>query len=377
MINDRLVWFLESNGLISEYQSGFRRQRSTADNLVRLEAFIRDGFVNNEHIVAVFFDLEKAYDTTWKYGIMKDLHDLGLKGHLPDFISNFLKDRQFQVRVGTTLSDPHEQEMGVPQGSILSVTLFSIKLNNIVKCLQPGVDCSLYVDDFLICYKSKNMQTIERQLQLSLNKINKWATENGFKFSKSKTNCMHFCKRRGLHLDPELRLGTHPIPVVREQKFLGLILDHKLTFKPHLRYLKAKCQKALNLMRVVANHDWGADRKVLHRLYIAHVRSKLDYGCTVYGSASKSDLRMLDPIHHQGLRLCWVHSVRLTHRAYMPRQMNLLSTTDEPNYLCNMPLNYTPIHLIQHMILSFIELQMPYSIRSQASSHHSEREWIL
>lgn len=161
---------------------------------------------------------------------MKDLHDLGLKGHLPDFISNFLKDRQFQVRVGTTLSDPHEQEMGVPQGSILSVTLFSIKLNNIVKCLQPGVDCSLYVDDFLICYKSKNMQTIERQLQLSLNKINKWATENGFKFSKSKTNCMHFCKRRGLHLDPELRLGTHPIPVVREQKFLGLILDHKLTF---------------------------------------------------------------------------------------------------------------------------------------------------
>ena len=54
----------------------------------------------------------------------------------------------------------------MPQGSILSLTLFSLKINNIVKCLNPGVDCSLYVDDFLICYRSKNMNTIERQLQL-------------------------------------------------------------------------------------------------------------------------------------------------------------------------------------------------------------------
>ncbi len=108
-----------------------------------------------------FFDLEKAYDTTWKYGIMKDLQDLGLKGHLPDFISNFLKDRQFKVRVGTTLSDEHEQEMGVPQGSILSVTLFNIKLNNIVKNLQPGVDCSLYVDDFFnLLTKTKTCQQL-------------------------------------------------------------------------------------------------------------------------------------------------------------------------------------------------------------------------
>ena len=85
------------------------------------------------------------------------------------------------------MSEAHNQEQGVPQGSILSVTLFSHKINNIVKCLNPGVDCSLYLDDFLICYRSKNMNTIERQLQLNLNKIQKWATENGFKFSKSKS----------------------------------------------------------------------------------------------------------------------------------------------------------------------------------------------
>ena len=171
MINDRLTWFLESNNIITNFQSGFRYQRGTNDHLVRLETFIREAFIKKEHLVAVFFDLEKAYDTTCKYGIMKDVHDIGLKGRLPLFLQNFLTDRVFKVKVGSTLPELHNQEQGVPQGSILSVTLFSLKINNIVKTLNPGVNYSLYVDDFLICYRSKNMHTIERQLQQNLNDI--------------------------------------------------------------------------------------------------------------------------------------------------------------------------------------------------------------
>ena len=90
MINERLVWYLEKNNIITEFQSGFRHQRSTNDHLVRLETFIREAFIKKEHLVAVFFDLEKAYDTIWKYGIMNDLHDIGLKGRLPNFVQNFL-----------------------------------------------------------------------------------------------------------------------------------------------------------------------------------------------------------------------------------------------------------------------------------------------
>ena len=198
---------LESNGLITNFQFGFRSKRSTVDHLIRLETFVREAFIKKEHLTAVFFDLEKAYDTTWKYGIMRDLSDFGLKGRLPHFIDNFLSNRYFKVRVGTTLSDLQGQREGNPQGSILSVTLFSIKINNIVKALNPGVDCSLYVDDFLICYRSKYMHTIQHQLQQYLNKIQKWALENGFKFSKTKTQCMHFCQLRGLHNDPVLKAG--------------------------------------------------------------------------------------------------------------------------------------------------------------------------
>ena len=66
------------------------------------------------------------------------------------------------------------QEEGVPQGSVLSMTLFSIKINNITKCLTPRVDRSLYMDDLLICYRSKYIYTIERKLQQCLDKLNKW-----------------------------------------------------------------------------------------------------------------------------------------------------------------------------------------------------------
>ena len=163
MINKRLIWYLESFNLLSRYQSGFRAGRSTNDNLVRLETFIRDAFVKKEHVVAAFFDLEKAYDTTWRYGIMNDIHKLGLRGRLTTFIESFLADRTMQVSVGSTLSDLYDQEQGVPQGGVLSTTLF--KNNDIVKCLDNLTDCSLYVDEFCICFCSKSMRTIERHLQ--------------------------------------------------------------------------------------------------------------------------------------------------------------------------------------------------------------------
>ena len=85
-----------------------------------------------------------------------------------------------QVRVGSSLSDYYDQEQGVPLGGVLSTTLFSIKINDILKRLGNPSDCSLYVDDFCICYRSKSMATIERQLQQNLNKIENWATSNGF-----------------------------------------------------------------------------------------------------------------------------------------------------------------------------------------------------
>ena len=124
-----------------------------------------------------------------------------------------------------------------------------------------------------------------------------WALYNVFKFSKSKTQCVHFCQLRKLHDNPQLYLYGSLIPVVDEAKFLGVIFDRKLPFIPHIKYLKAECLKALNLLKVLSHTSWGADRTVLLHLYRSLIRSKLDYGAIVYGSARKSYLAMLDTVH--------------------------------------------------------------------------------
>ena len=71
---------------------------------------------------------------------MNDQHNMGLKGRLPKFINAFRSDRKFRVLTDSTLSNIQNQEEGVPEGRILSVILFNIKINSINNCLNPGVD---------------------------------------------------------------------------------------------------------------------------------------------------------------------------------------------------------------------------------------------
>ena len=310
MVNERLIHFLEKNNLLTKFQAGFRAERSTVDQLVRLDTFIKDAFAKGEKVVGVFFDLAKAYDTTWKHGIMQDLFDMGFRGNLPVFIGNFLSDRTFQILLGTTLSpNIYQQEEGVPQGAILSTTLFTVKLNKIAEKLTQGVECTLYVDDFDIFFRSPTIEAIERQLQMSINSISGWTVENGFTVSPNKTVGMRFCDcptrkcRRGC-FDPNLTLHGEKIEFVKEHKFLGLIWDSKLTFKSHVIYLKKRCLDALRVIRVLSNSNWGADRKTLLKLFRSLVRSKLDYGSIVYMSGDRKSLEQLDIIHRHGLRLC-------------------------------------------------------------------------
>ena len=117
-------------------------------------------------------------------------------------------------------------------------------------------DGSLNVDDFCICFRSKNMRIIKRYLQQCLNRIEDWATRNGFRFSKSKTLCVHYCQQWKIHNDPALYIYGSQIPFVAESKFLGVIFDRKLSFILHIKYVKAKCLKALNLLKVLSHTSW-------------------------------------------------------------------------------------------------------------------------
>ncbi|GFV56078.1 RNA-directed DNA polymerase from mobile element jockey, partial [Trichonephila clavipes] len=303
IVSARLI-HLESHNLLSPLQSGFWKSRSTTDNLLRLETSIREAFVKKQYNISVSFDIKKANDMSWRYGILRDLYAMDFRGNLPVFIKNFLNHRSFQVRLRSFYSNIFIQEQGVPQGSVLSVLLFIIKINNITHHINQEIQCSLYVDDVQISYSSKFLNVAERHIQTTINNFTKWAEQNGFVFSTEKTVSVVFSRKHGVFPNPELFIGRCLIKVVNEVNFLGLVFDQSLRFHRLLKDLKIRSSKALNILKVLANTRWGADRTSLLRLYRALFRSKLDYGSVVYSSAGKYLLKILDPVHHQALRLC-------------------------------------------------------------------------
>ncbi|GBN43237.1 hypothetical protein AVEN_81854-1 [Araneus ventricosus] len=122
------------------------------------------------------------------------------------------------------------------------------------------------------------MHTLESQLQIAIDNILSWCERNGHTVSPSKTCVVHFCRKRNLHPDPDLHIRNQSIPVVNEVRFLGIIFYRKLTFLSHISHLRKKCERLLNMLKVLSNTSWGADHTSLLRIYQAMILSRIDYG---------------------------------------------------------------------------------------------------
>jgi hypothetical protein len=151
------------------------------------------------------------------------------------------------------LSARYSQDNGEPQRSVLSVTLFTIAINGMVNTIGPSVATSLYVDDVTIYYSSRSIVTIEHRLQGAINRLTRWALEKRFSFSADKTQCVHFTRLRGLHSQTSLFLRDSALLFVPTVKFLGIILDSKLSWEPHLRWLRIKFERSLNVLKVLSS----------------------------------------------------------------------------------------------------------------------------
>ena len=116
-----------------------KEKKSPRNHLAWFKETIMNAFYQKEHLT-IFFDLERTCDTTWKYGIMRDQHALSLRNRLEKFSNSFLYNRIFTIQLFINSFRLEKQEEGGLQGSILLVTLFCIKINNIVKSLTPGVE---------------------------------------------------------------------------------------------------------------------------------------------------------------------------------------------------------------------------------------------
>lgn len=297
------MYYLNKKGYLANYQSGFRKGRSTNDATLCLEHEVRRAQVNRESVVAVFFDIEKAYDMMWVEGLLIKLYKLGIKGKIYEWIKDFLTNRKLQVRIGEVVSDKYVVENGTPQGSIISPLLFSIMINDIFVNVGRDMGCSLFADDGAIWKRGKNVEFIVKKIQKDIINIELWALQWGFKLSVDKTKVIVFSKKKTNKII-ELKLYNQKIEQVKSIKFLGLWFDEKLKWNIHIQKIVDKCKRKLNILRCLVGSDWGAERQSLKQIYTGIIRSDLDYGCLVYSSAAKTHLDKLDRIQHQALRLC-------------------------------------------------------------------------
>ena len=124
MVNTRLTWHLENKNILIEEQAGFRKGGCTEDQITLISQSIEDGFQEKKNTVAVWVDMEKAFDRVWKKGLSYKLQKYGVIGKMHQWITEYLRDRKARVKIQDHTS--HTLKEGVPQGSVLSPTLFSI-----------------------------------------------------------------------------------------------------------------------------------------------------------------------------------------------------------------------------------------------------------
>jgi hypothetical protein len=248
----------------------------------------------NEKTVAVFLDVARAYDECWREGALIKLRKLGFTGNIYQYIQNFLTDRHFTVQLGNDSSERHEQQNGIPQGSVISPTIFTIMVNDLgEEFTDLRNSLSQFADDAAIWRTGRNLQHTSRALQQQINKVALWMERWGFQLNVSKTVCMTFS--RGLALqknrDIAIKINNQPIQTVKTTTFLGMTLDTQLTWKKHLEKLTDSCRGLLNIMRYVRGNGWGASTKIMILLYKAFIRGKIDYASVVYDSSAKTNKR--------------------------------------------------------------------------------------
>ena len=153
-MNRRLPWYLEKEGFLNSCQSGFPQHRSSR--------------VRNIYIVHKQTEREKAYDITWRDNILRSLVNLGFTGNIAHYVNNFLQDRSFTVRINNTVSSVKMLQNGIPQGSVISVTLFLLTINNIFQKMSPPIEVHFFADDLVIFTRGKDLASMRNLMQSSL-----------------------------------------------------------------------------------------------------------------------------------------------------------------------------------------------------------------
>lgn len=307
MILMRLQFFLDRHNLLPSEQFGFRRGHSTTDQVLYFAQTIRDAqnLKPTHHSVAALLDLTKAFDRVWKHKLIIKLHDIfRVRGNALAWISDYLHQRSIRVKFNRTFSDTFLLSQGVPQGTVLSPTLFSLYLAGLEKVISPGTSIGMFADDIALWSSGTNIAQLEASINDSLKALSVFAAEFKLCFNPAKSIATFFTTDKHLYnYQPLLKLDHQDLTYEKHPKYLGYILDPEFTGNKHIEHITLKAKKRLNILKYIAGRDWGANASTLRNSYLALIRPILEFGFPIFCCASKTNLDKLERVQSSAARI--------------------------------------------------------------------------
>ena len=276
IILSRLVFFLESNSILSPRQAAFRPGRSTLDQILYLSQSISDGCNKprpGSRTILSTINFSKAFDSVWHPALFHKLISAGLPPCFARWTQSFLSDRRAAVVYQNHKSRSFRVCRGVLQRSVLGPVLFSLFNNDLPASLPSSVSCSLYADDLAIWSSSPSVPTAVETTQVALFRLERWSEYWCLPLNPSKCEASFFSvDPHQANLQPNLlllgsRLRFNPTPT-----FLGVTFDCTLSFTKHVSSLKTKFFPRLKALHGISTSSWGPSKESLSVLYKSFLR---------------------------------------------------------------------------------------------------------
>lgn len=302
VVYDQLYSYLNSHGLLSKYQSGFRPLHSTVTALLDVTNQWYLNIDNSMINMVVFLDLAKAFDTVSHNILLKKLELYGVKGKSLDWFTSYLTNRQQQCVVEGCISKSQVVDCGVPQGSILGPLLFLIYINDLPGCLQH-VKPHMYADDTILSAASTSTVELQDKINIDLSHIKNWLLANKLSLNVTKTEYIFFgtdFKLSNLGKVLPVMIGEKEIKRVETTKHLGVHLDENLKWNEHIDKLCAKVSRAVNGLKQARDY---VPISILNIIYKSLIQPIFDYCDIVWGNLDKGLAIRIQKLQNRAARI--------------------------------------------------------------------------
>ena len=297
LILDRLQLFLEKNEILNPSQFGFRKSRSSSLQAFRLAQEVASTLTFKCSIPAIFFDFSFAFDKVHHHLLISKL-SLILPLPWLFILASFLSNRSFFVSLYGFKSSVRPIQGGVPQGSPLSPTLFSLYINDLPSFTNTST--YLYADDLALTVKRRGIQAAITTLQAAVDELVRWCCDNGIGINAEKCQAIIFTWKNLLQPTNLYVANTH-IAWQKEIKYLGITFDSKLKWHKHIFKTRQKMlSRFFALKPLFKSPTICTDHRLF--LYKTLIRSIALYGLEVFATASNNSLNLLQFLENRVIR---------------------------------------------------------------------------